>query len=591
MFFENIIFGVIFLKKPSYEEIFDIQRKVNIVDIIRDYIPLTKKGKNYFGICPFHDDHNPSMSVSSDKQMYKCFVCGAAGNVFNFVKDFKNINYYEAVKEVANKVGIIIDIDSYRSKEDIKYKDQYDIYDLSNKYYQNNLNTPLGKIARSYLEKRNINEDIIKKFQIGLSFNDNKLTSFLESKGYSKDLLVRSGIGIISNDGKINDIYRNRIMFPLWDINGKVIGFSGRIYEGNDTSKYINTMETDIFKKGSLLYNYDNARKSILDKDKIIICEGFMDVIRLYTIGIDNAVATMGTAVTKEQLNLIRKLTNNVVLMFDGDKAGEKATFSFLELSKNMDFNIEIVRLEEDLDPDDYIIKKGKDKMLEHLSKGINSFDYTLLNLKNNYNFNNPEDISKFITSISEKISNIEDDVIRDLEIKKISKLTNVDVDIIKSKIKAKEKKIEVVKQPSIKFKENKYDKASKLILFNMIRHNNIIQYYFNNLSYLPDEIDRKLASEIVLFYKKYKSFNLVDFITYLGDNSELVKRVSYIDSLSYSENYTMEEIDNYFDTIKEFSNKKQIENLQKQLKNETNDVVRKEIAKKIMEKLNEGKK
>lgn len=580
------------MSKPSYEEIFDIQRKINIVDVIRDYIPLTKKGKNYFGICPFHDDHNPSMSVSPDKQMYKCFVCGAAGNVFNFVKDYKNINYYEAVKEVANKVGISIDIGNYKPKEDIKFKDEYDIYDLSNKFYQNNLNTNLGKIARNYLTSRNINDDIIKRFQIGLSFSDNKLTDLLLKKGYSKDLLVKSGIAVINNAGKVNDIYRNRIMFPLWDTNGKVIGFSGRIYEGNDTSKYINTMETDIFKKGSLLYNYENARKSILDKDEIIICEGFMDVIRLYTIGIENAVATMGTAITKEQLNLIRKLTNNVILMFDGDKAGEKATLSFLELSKDIDFNISIVRLEEDLDPDDYILKKGKDKMIEHLSKGINSFDYTLLNLKSNYNFNNPEDVSKFITSISDKLSNIEDDVIRDLEIKKISKLTNVDNDIIKSKIKTKTKEIKVEVKPSIKFKENKYDKASKLILFNMIRHNNIIQYYFNNLSYLPDELDRRLASEIVLFFKKYNSFNLVDFITYLGDNSELVKRVSYIDSLDYSENYTMEEIDNCFDTIKEFSSKKQIENLQAKLKTETNDVVRKEIAKKIIDiKLNEGKK
>ena len=581
------------MSKPSNEEIFDIQRKVNIVDVIRDYIPLTKKGKNYFGICPFHDDHNPSMSVSPEKQMYKCFVCGAAGNVFNFVKDYKNINFYEAVKEVADKVGISIDIGSYKPKEDIKFKDQYDIYDLSNKFYQNNLNTPLGKIARSYLANRNIDDDIIKTFQIGLSFSDNKLTSLLESKGYSKDLLVKSGIGVISNDGKVSDIYRNRIMFPLWDTNGKVIGFSGRIYEGSDTSKYINTMETDIFKKGSLLYNFDNARKSILEKDEIIICEGFMDVIRLYTIGVTNAVATMGTAVTKEQLNLIRKLTNNVILLFDGDKAGEKATLSFIELSKDIDFNIGIIRLEEDLDPDDYIIQKGKDKMMEHLSKPINSFDYSLLNLKNNYNFNNPEDISKFISSISDKISNIEDDVIRDLEIKKISKLTNVDVDIIKSKIKVKEKKeIKIDIKPNIKFKENKYDKASKLILFNMINHVNIIQYYFNNLSYLPDEIDRKLASEIVLFYKKYNSFNLVDFITYLGDNSELVKRVSFIDSLELNKEYTMEEIDNYFDTIKEFSSKKQIENLQEKLKNETNDVVRKEIAKKIIDiKMNQGKK
>ena len=574
------------MSKPSFEEILDIQRKADIANIIRDYIPLTKRGKNYFGICPFHDDHNPSMSVSPEKQMYKCFVCGQAGNVFNFVKDFKHINYYEAVKEVANKVGISIDIDTYKPKEDIKFKDQYEIYDIANKFYQNNLNTSLGKIARNYLTTRSIDDEIIKKFQIGLSFSDNKLTKLLSSKGYSDNLLVKSGIAVRSGNN-VFDIYRDRIMFPLWDTNGKTIGFSGRIYEGNDQSKYINTMETDIFKKGSLLYNYENARKSVLEKDEIIICEGFMDVIRLYTIGIENVVASMGTAITKEQVNLIRKLTNNVILMFDGDKAGLKATNSFIEVAKDIDFNIKIVRLEEDLDPDDYILKKGKDNMMNHLSKPMTVFDFSLINIKNNYDFNNAEDVSKFIKEISERLSNIDDDIVRNIEIKKIAKLTDVDIDLIKSNVHVKEKE-KISNKPIpvriVKPRDNKYDKASKMILFNMIRHSNLILYYFNNLSYLPDEKDRKLASEIVLFYKKFNSFNLVDFITYLGDNSELVKRVSDIDSLNYSENYTMEEIDNYFDTIKEFSNKKQIENLQNKLKVETNDVVRKEIAKKIVD-------
>ena len=571
------------MSKPSYEEILNIQRKVNIVDVIRDYIPLTKKGKNYFGICPFHDDHNPSMSVSNEKEMYKCFVCGAAGNVFNFVKDYKHISYYDAVKEVADKAGIKVDIDTRKPIINDKYNDLYQIYDISNKFYQNNLNTSLGKIAKKYLEDRHIDDDIIKKFQIGLSFNDNKLTKLLVSKGYSENTIVNSGIGVMFNNN-INDIYKDRIMFPLWDINGKTIGFSGRIYEGNDTSKYINTKETDIFKKGSLLYNYDNARKSILDKDEVIIVEGFMDVIRLYTIGIENVIASMGTAITKEQVKLIRKLTNNVVLMFDGDKAGRKATNSFIDVSKGIDFNLKVVRLEEDLDPDDYILKKGKDKMLDHLSKSMTVFDYTLINIKEDYDFNNAEDVSKFITEITKTLSDIEDDIVRNIEIKKISKITDVDEELIKSKIKIKEKEVKVEVKKEVIKKENKYSKASKMILYNMIRHNNIIQYYYNNLSYLPDEIDRKLASEIVLFYKKYKSFNLVDFITYLEDNNELVKRVSDIDSLDLGNEYKMEEIDNYFDVIKEFSNKKQIENLQEKLKSETNEVVRKELAKKIID-------
>ncbi|MBO6195264.1 MAG: DNA primase [Bacilli bacterium] len=573
------------MSKPSYEEILDIKRKINISDIIRDYIPLVQRGKNYFGVCPFHDDHNPSMSVSDEKQMYKCFVCGEAGDVFNFVKEYEKIPYYEAVKKVASKVGININIDTtYKRRENNAFSKQYEIYDLSNKFYQNNLNTTLGKTARSYLKDRQITEDMIKHFQIGLSFNDNNLSKLLSNKGFDDDLLVKSGISI-RRDNKIYDIYRNRIMFPLWDINGKTIGFSGRIYEGNDQSKYINTMETDIFKKGSLLYNYEYARESILKKDEVIIVEGFMDVIRLYSIGINNVLASMGTAITNEQINLIRKLTKNVILMFDGDEAGGKATNSFIDVSKNVDFDIKIIRLEENLDPDDYILKKGKDKMLDHLSHAKSLFDYKMISTKKNLDMNNSEDVSKFINQIVNDLSKIDDDIVFDLELKKIIKLTGVSEELIKSKIKRdKKKEIKIEKPIKRNIKKSKYDKASNLILYNMINNNEMILYYYDNLSYLPNELDRKLASEIVLFYKKYNSFNLLDFITYLEDNNELVKRVSELDELNISKKSTKEEIDEYFETIKEYSKKKQIKELSEKLKNETNEVVRKELAKKIFD-------
>ena len=573
-----------FMSNISYEEILDIQRKINIVDIVRDYVPLVHKGKNYFGICPFHDDHNPSMSVSEERQMYKCFVCGEAGNVFNFVQKYEKISYFEAVKKVADKSGIIVNININKKKEDI-FSEQYEIYDISNKFYQNNLNTSLGKIARTYLKERKIDEDIIKHFQIGLSFNDNNLSKLLMNKGFKEDILIKSGISLRGSNNQIYDIYRNRIMFPLWDINGKTIGFSGRIYEGNDESKYVNTTETDIFKKGSLLYNYYNARESIIKSDEIIIVEGFMDVIRLYTIGVTNAVASMGTAITNEQVNLIRKLTKNVILMFDGDAAGGKATNSFIEVSKNIDFNIKIVRLEENLDPDDYILKKGKDKMIEHLSHPKTLFDYKIINMKQNLNMDDANDVSTFINSISNELSKIDDDIVFDVEVNKISKLTGVSTEIIKSKVKRENKEVKIERPVNKKVsKESKYEKASKIILYNMINHNNIILYYYNNLSYLPDDIDRKLAGEIVLFYKKYNSFNLLDFITYLEDNSELIKRVTEIDELNLSKNYSLSEIDEYFNVIKEYSEKSQIKDLSNKLKNETNEVVRRELAKKIFE-------
>ena len=572
------------MTKPTFEERLNIKNKVDIVDIVRDYVPLVQKGKNYFGICPFHDDHNPSMSVSPERKMYKCFVCGAGGDVFNFVQNYEKISYNEAVQKVASKIGIDIKLDTNVKKVDDKYIKQYEIYDISNKFYQNNLNTNLGKIARSYLKDRHITEEMIKHFQIGLSFSDNKLSKLLQSKGYDDNLLVKSGICVKTNNG-IYDIYRDRIMFPLWDINGKTNGFSGRIYEGNDQSKYINTMETDIFKKGTLLYNYHNAREHVLKDNKIIIVEGFMDVIRLYSIGIYNVVATMGTAVTKEQVNLIRKITNNVILMFDGDAAGKKATDSFIEVSSSLDFNIKVVRLEENLDPDEYILNKGKDNMIYHLNNPKSIIDYKVINERSSVDLTNGKEVSKFIDNVIIDLSKIKDDIALEVEINKLSKLVNISPELIKARIKKvvqKEEKSDKIVSRQREIRETKYDKASKMILFNMLKHNNIILYYYNNLSYLPNDLDRKLASEIVLFYKKFNSFNVQDFITYLEDREELINRVIEIDELKYDENYSIEEIDNYIKTIKEYSYKKDIEELTKKLKNETNEVVRREIAKKI---------
>ena len=573
----------------SYEEIISIQRKANIVDIIRDYVPLTQKGKNYFGICPFHDDHNPSMSVSNDKQMYKCFVCGNAGNVFNFIMEYEKVSFMEAVKIVAEKQGVSININTKQEKKiDNTDKRLYEIYDIAYKFYQNNLNTTYGKTAKKYLSDRKINDNIIKEFNIGLSLNDNELYNVLKSKGYTDDEIVSSAVAIKSANN-VYDLYKDRIMFPLYDLEGKVIGFSGRIYNKSDENKYINTKETKIFKKGEILYNYHIAKTEARREKTIIVVEGFMDVIRLSSIGVKNVVATMGTAVTKNQASLIEKLAPNIILMFDGDEAGNKATKSYLE--NYNDSNVKIVRLEDDLDPDDYILKKGKDKMLYHLSHPMNVYNYKLYAYKIGVDFTNSKDISEYINHMIPEIEKIEDDIVRDLEISNLSKQTNVDKELILSKIKIDKTKDIIIKPKKINNKTDKYDKASKYILYRMINDNNIILYYFNNLSYLPNETYRKLANEIVLFYKKFNSFNINDFIIYLSDKKDLINLIIDIDDLEYANEQLNEDIDSYFDVIKESLYKSQIEKLTIELKKETNEIKRKEIAQKIIDiKLKESK-
>lgn len=573
----------------SYEEILSIQRKANIVDIIRDYVPLTQRGKNYFGICPFHDDHNPSMSVSPEKGVYKCFVCGNAGNVFNFVMEYEKVSFYEAVKIVADKIGVSIDI-STSKKENTKKSPLYDIYNISYKFYQNNLNTVYGKEAKKYLLNRKIDEDVIKNFNIGLSLSDSELCNALKAKGFKDDDIVSSGVAV-QNGNNIYDIYKNRIMFPLYDLEGNVVGFSGRIYNQKSESKYINTKETEIFKKGELLYNYHIAKKEARKEKNIIVVEGFMDVIRLSTIGIVNVVATMGTAVTKYQLNLIQKLAPNITLMFDGDKAGEKATNAFIELANGNDSNIKVVRLEDNLDPDEYILTKGKDKMIYNLSHAQSVYDYKLSSYKENIDFNDSKEVSNYINVMIKEFEKIDDDIVREIEIKKLSESTNVSYDLIKSKLKDSEKKVIITHKPK-NIKINKYEKASKYILYRMINDNNMILYYFNNLSYLPNDTERKLASEIVLFYKKFNSFNLSDFIIYLEDKKELINLVVDISDLKYTEDELNDNIDNYFDVIKESLYNNQIVKLTSELKNESNSVKRMEIAQKIVDlKIKESNK
>ena len=268
------------------EMINEIRNKVDIVEVISKYIPLTQRGKNYFGVCPFHDDHSPSMSVSKEKQIFTCFSCGATGNVFTFVSDYEHIGFYDAVRLLGNQVGYNLG-NAQATKN--KNAEAYEIYDQACKFYQNSLNTSLGKNANEYLENRQIDKESIKKFKIGLSMSKTSLTDYLISKGFSLNKLIE--LGISNTNG--TDLFTNRIMFPLYDLEGNVVAFSGRRYNTNEGSKYINTKETSIFKKGNILYNYHNAKEMLKKNNSIIVMEGFMDVIRANTIAIQKGDAKL----------------------------------------------------------------------------------------------------------------------------------------------------------------------------------------------------------------------------------------------------------------------------------------------------------
>lgn len=568
----------------SQELINEIRRSVDIVDVVSSYIPLIQKGKNYFGVCPFHDDNNPSMSVSKEKQIFTCFSCGASGNVFKFIMDYENITFMEALKKCADLAGITLSV-NIKTKSDnySKHKELYEIYDIAKKFYQNNINTAGAKEAKNYLNNRNLDENVIKEFGIGLALkNREMLTKLLLNKKYNQKDLIRSGL-VIQNDNGLTDIYYDRIMFPLEDLTGKIVGFSGRVYNGDKNFKYINTKETEIFKKGEILYNYFRAKESARQKGYVVVMEGFMDVIRAYTIGITNVVATMGTAVTKNQAMTIKKMAKEVILCFDGDEAGAKATSSCADELIKIGVNPKIIRLEENLDPDEFIQKYGKDKFLSKINNPINLMDFKMTYLKSGKNINSSEDMASYVNQVIKELEKIDDEVLREITLKKISLEANLDIEFLKERLKKTEKtdnKTEVVKTNSRR--KDKYEKAQENLIYYMLHSRDVIKLYNKKINYMPNDKMRFLAREISLYYKENNEFDLADFMTSISTREEIYNTLSYILTLDLNEKYSEQEINDYIAVIKEFNINYQIKRLKEKMKNITDPLEQAKIAEEI---------
>lgn len=557
-------------------DINNIRSSVNIVDVISSYVDLTPKGKNYFGLCPFHDDHNPSMSVSSEKQIYTCFQCGKTGNVFNFVMDYEHISFLEAVKKVANHGGIKINIDINSSKK--ANTKMHKMYEVANKLYQNYLNTESGSAAKKYLEERSLDDEIIKKFEIGYAPKKNILKEALRE--YSDKELYASGL---FNDD-IKDIYYDRVMFPLHDLEGRTIAFSGRIYNNNDKNhKYINTKETEIFKKGNIIYNYHLAKEEARKQDEVIIVEGFMDVIRLSSVGINNVVATMGTAVTKEQVSIIKKMAHNIILLFDGDDAGLKATYSAANLFLAAGVTPKVVRLINKLDPDEYILKYGSSKLIEEIKNPISIMDFKLEYLKKNIDTENAGDLSRYVSMVLNELEGIDDSILREITINKLAKEAGLEVGFLKQEL-GKRKKISVKEVIKEEKKFSKYEKAEQALINYMLKDSKVIDVYNNRINYMPTKKYRVLARDIAYFYKKYGFIAISDFMTYINEDEEELETLGEITKLNLKEDFTMEEINDYVVTILEQGIFEEIEYLKNLMKKEEDFLKKAEYANKIMQ-------
>ncbi|MFV0275106.1 MAG: DNA primase [Bacilli bacterium] len=566
-------------------QIDEIRNKANIVEIISKYVDLLKKGKNYFGICPFHSDTNPSMSVSPDKQIYRCFVCGNSGNVFNFLMNYKNINFMESVSEVGETVGINV---GYKTtvKENKKSKPEYQSYDLLTRFYSNILYSEYGKKAYDYLIKRGITDEIIKHFKIGLTKDEYDVaTRLLISKGFKENKLIELGITNKNSYG-YNDVFINRIVFPLFDLEGNAVGFSGRIYNNEDTSKYVNTKETELFKKGQLLYNYHNAKKEVLKTKSIIIMEGFMDVIAAYKIGIENCVATMGTSVTDNQLDLLKKLSNNIIICFDGDKAGLDSTYKLAKMLYENNIKPKIVKLDKGLDPDEYIDQFGKHNFKIKIDNPISFLEFKLEYYKKDKNLNDSEDLVSYIDDIIMELATIEDEILIDLTLEKISTDIKISKQQLLSKFKNKSTiiKREVENKPIITDKKlaNKYIVAANNLLFYMFKYKNILDLFYESDIYMPSKELRILTEELRAFYKKNEKVDVASLITNFK-NTELINLTTKISELDLSNEYNINLINDYIKVIKEFNINKKINSLKIRQEKTFDTFEKEEILKEIM--------
>lgn len=407
----------------SDELIEEVRSRNDIVDVISGYVKLTKKGSSYFGLCPFHNEKSPSFSVSRQKQMYYCFGCSAGGNVFTFLMEYENYTFVEALKMLADRAGIELPEMEYskeaKEKADLKASIM-EVNKLAAKYYYAQLKTEQGKHAHQYLTGRQLSEETITAFGLGYSnkYSDD-LYRYLKAKGYRDEVISKAGLISIDERQGVYDKFWNRVMFPIMDVNNRVIGFGGRVM-GDAKPKYLNSPETLVFDKSRNLYGLNRARTS--RKPYFLICEGYMDVIALHQAGFTNAVASLGTALTSGHASLIKRYVNEVYLTYDSDEAGTRAALRGIPILKEAGITAKVIRMDPYKDPDEFIKNLGAEAFEERINQARNGFMFSLEILEREYDMNSPEGKTEFYNEVARRLCNFEEEIERNNYIEAVAK-------------------------------------------------------------------------------------------------------------------------------------------------------------------------
>lgn len=567
----------------------EIKDKTDILDLVSEYVKLEKRGRNYIGLCPFHDEKTPSFTVSEDKQICHCFGCKKGGNVFQFTQEIKDISFVEAVKELGDRVNVAVDIEATQSNSNVQIASDdlqmIEMHELIQEFYYYALTkTVEGEQALTYLQERGFTDALIKERGIGFAPDSSHFChDFLQKKGYDIELAYEAGL-LSRNEENFSyyDRFRNRIMFPLKNAQGRIVGYSGRTYTGQEP-KYLNSPETPIFQKRKLLYNLDKARKSIRKLDEIVLLEGFMDVIKSDTAGLKNVVATMGTQLSDEHITFIRKLTSNITLMFDGDFAGSEATLKTGQNLLQQGLNVFVIQLPSGMDPDEYIGKYGNDAFTAFVKNDKKSFAHYKVSILKDEIAHNDLSYERYLKELSHDISLMKSSILQQKALNDVAPFFNVSPEQLANEIQFNQ-------APANYYPEDEYggyiepepigmaqfdnlsrqEKAERAFLKHLMRDKDTFLNYYESVD--KDNFTNqhfKYVFEVLHdFYAENDQYNISDAVQYVNSN-QLRETLISLEQYNLNDEPYENEIDDYVNVINE-KGQETIESLNHKLREAT---------------------
>ena len=573
------------MARYSEEIIEQVRQNNDVVDVISQYVHLTRKGRNYFGLCPFHNEKSPSFSVSPDRQIFHCFGCGVGGNVYSFLMKIEGIGFKEAVEQLAEKANIqlpTIENAEDTAREELKAK-IYKINQFTAEYYHQNLYKPTAKMAQEYVKKRKLTQSTLETYKIGFSGRFDELYKQLKAQGFNEKEMLESGLVIRNDRGQYIDMYRNRLMIPICDIRGKVIAFGGRVLD-DSKPKYINSPENVVYSKGRHLFGLNIAKTEC--SKRLLIVEGYMDVISLHQRGVKNVVAALGTALTEQQGWLLRKSTEQVILGFDADGAGQTAIMRGMEILKNMGVDIRVLQISGAKDPDEFVVKYGPDKFRKCMDNAISVVEYKIKNLKKNLNLENTSDKIKFLNELAKTLSEVDNTMEREVYVDNIARTYGISKEAIYAEINKKLYKNtaneKILEKPTVTITqkpEEKIDEATlkreKMLIYLLI---NYTEESFERIRQAVDleciKSERNKNIIMTLISKISENANIENVVEWFNDEDTVnyLSGILLTDFEIIDENKAIEDIEKIYLKERKVKRRNQIIKLLEDKTNLTND-------------------